>query len=191
MLEKGNLIFDNWFESGCAWHATLCKNIHKKQAMVKVNEEGQMVFLPPELEVLGEEESGNSTEISKDRDFPETFPADMVVEGLDQNDGLIHSMCLVAGNTREEIPFKELKNHSVIVDKELSKISKLSDNRILIDSIINGAEKANDKRQYGLGADVARLWVAASDNIQSKYEELLLQTRDIGKVKNFSPSHKS
>jgi isoleucyl-tRNA synthetase len=63
-----------------------------------------------------------------------------------------------------------LKTHSVIVDKEFEKLSKISDNQINVDDIINGVEKANHTRQYGFGADILRLWVSSTDDVVKKFE---------------------
>ena len=100
LLEKGNLVFDIWFESGCAWHAILCKRINERKYVVDIEKGGESLLSSAVPEVVeAEAEAKESREIvPKGKDLKENFPADMIIEGLDQNDGLIQSMCLVAGN---------------------------------------------------------------------------------------------
>lgn len=88
MFEKGNLVFDNWFESGTAWYAVLCKKINERQN-INVDQSGA-------TEIIEEDASSAETAAQDDK---EKFPADLVIEGLDQNDGMIQAMCLVAGMT--------------------------------------------------------------------------------------------
>ena len=59
-FEKGNLVFDSWFEAGCSWYAILCKRIHEKRFMIDIDKEGQPKLLfssGPEL--VGMEEEGS------------------------------------------------------------------------------------------------------------------------------------
>lgn len=94
LFEKGNLVFDNWFESGTAWYAILCKKINERQK-INVDQDGEALSFPAEAEII--EEDASSAEAASQQDDKEKFPADLVIEGLDQNDGTLQSMCLVAG----------------------------------------------------------------------------------------------
>lgn len=94
-LEKGDLVFDNWFEAGCSFHAILTRRIHETDRMVDMTEDGRLQLSGAEILVEKEEEDTIKQEKS---DLPEKYPANMVVEGLDQNDGLLQAVSLVAGN---------------------------------------------------------------------------------------------
>lgn len=51
----------------------------------------------------------------------------------------------------------------------------------MIKSIVSKSYFILFDRQYGCGADVARLWVAAADNPVLHYENVNLNTEGIGK----------
>ncbi len=104
MLEKGDLVFDNWFESGCSWYAILTKRIHETNKMLDITADGNLKLSGSEILVENEEEQLKKSPSN----LPEKYPANMVVEGLDQNDGLLQAISLVAG-----IPF----NHILIFSK--------------------------------------------------------------------------
>jgi len=99
MFEKGKLVFDSMFEGGCAWFAILCEKIHEKKSMMNVDKEGHLSLLPSGSEVLDVEEETTTIPTSSQGENKENYPADMVSEGFDQNEGLILSMCLTAGKS--------------------------------------------------------------------------------------------
>ena len=80
------------------------------------------------------------------------IPADLFLEGSDQHRGWFHSSMLVAVGTRDSSPYRACLTHGFVVDGQGEKMSKSRGNVIAPEKII---------QQYG--AEVLRLWVAASD----------------------------
>ncbi|HEX8705786.1 MAG TPA: isoleucine--tRNA ligase [Myxococcaceae bacterium] len=80
------------------------------------------------------------------------IPADLFLEGSDQHRGWFHSSMLVAVGTRDASPYRACLTHGFVVDGQGEKMSKSRGNVIAPEKIIH---------QYG--AEVLRLWVAASD----------------------------
>ncbi|WP_338871870.1 isoleucine--tRNA ligase [Myxococcus stipitatus] len=80
------------------------------------------------------------------------IPADLFLEGSDQHRGWFHSSMLVAVGTRDMSPYKACLTHGFVVDGKGEKMSKSLGNVVAPEKII---------QQYG--AEVLRLWVAASD----------------------------
>ena len=81
-----------------------------------------------------------------------TFPADLYLEGSDQHRGWFHSSLLVASMMDGEPPYRGLLTHGFVVDGTGRKMSKSKGN------VIAPQEVADE-----LGADILRLWVAATD----------------------------
>ena len=79
-------------------------------------------------------------------------PVDLYLEGSDQHRGWFHSSLLVSVGTRGEAPYKSCLTHGFVVDGNGRKMSKSVGNVVAPDKVI---------KQYG--AEVLRLWVAASD----------------------------
>jgi isoleucyl-tRNA synthetase len=79
-------------------------------------------------------------------------PADLYLEGSDQHRGWFNSSMTVGLAARGEVPYKQLLTHGFVVDGEGKKMSKSIGNTIAPETII--------KKH---GAEVLRLWVAASD----------------------------
>lgn len=80
------------------------------------------------------------------------WPADLYLEGSDQFRGWFQSSLLTAVATRGGAPYKNVVSCGWVVDGEGRKMSKSLGNGIAPEEII---------REYG--ADIIRLWVAASD----------------------------
>jgi isoleucyl-tRNA synthetase len=80
------------------------------------------------------------------------FPADMYLEGSDQHRGWFHSSLLTASMTDGRAPYRSLLTHGFVVDGEGRKMSKSVGNVI-------APQKVSDT----LGAEILRLWVAATD----------------------------
>ena len=80
------------------------------------------------------------------------WPADLYLEGSDQHRGWFHSSLLTAVGTRGRAPYKSVLTHGFVVDGNGKKMSKSMGNVIAPDAII---------KKYG--AEILRLWVAASD----------------------------
>jgi len=80
------------------------------------------------------------------------FPADLYLEGSDQHRGWFHSSLLTSAMLNGRAPYNALLTHGFVVDGEGRKMSK---------SLKNGVEP--QKVADSLGAEILRLWVAASD----------------------------
>ncbi len=80
------------------------------------------------------------------------WPADLYLEGSDQHRGWFHSSLLTAVGTRNKAPYKAVLTHGFVVDAEGRKMSKSLGNVIAPKEVID---------KYG--AEILRLWVAASD----------------------------
>ncbi len=83
---------------------------------------------------------------------PDRFPADLYLEGSDQHRGWFHSSLLVSCMLNGRAPYEALLTHGFAVDAAGKKMSK---------SQFNGV--APQKVMDSLGADILRLWVAATD----------------------------
>jgi isoleucyl-tRNA synthetase len=80
------------------------------------------------------------------------FPAGMYLEGSDQHRGWFHSSLLESCATNGHAPYKSVLTHGFTLDGEGRKMSKSLGNTTAPQDII---------KQFG--ADILRLWVAASD----------------------------
>ncbi|MDY6955070.1 MAG: class I tRNA ligase family protein, partial [Thermodesulfobacteriota bacterium] len=80
------------------------------------------------------------------------WPADLYLEGSDQHRGWFHSALLTAVGTRGKAPYQSVLTHGFVVDGKGEKMSKSKGNVIAPSEIID---------RYG--AEILRLWVAASD----------------------------
>jgi isoleucyl-tRNA synthetase len=85
--------------------------------------------------------------------FHEQGPeADLYLEGHDQHRGWFHSSLLLACALHDRAPYRGLLTHGFTVDSQGRKMSK---------SLGNGIEP--QKVSASMGAEIIRLWVAASD----------------------------
>jgi isoleucyl-tRNA synthetase len=91
------------------------------------------------------------TAVLEGRDYLR-WPADMYLEGSDQHRGWFHSALLIAAGTRAKAPYESVLTHGFVVDGKGEKMSKSKGNVIAPSEIID---------RYG--AEILRLWVAASD----------------------------
>ena len=80
------------------------------------------------------------------------FPADLYLEGSDQHRGWFHSSLLESCMVNGVPPYKALLTHGFAVDGEGKKMSKSKGNVVAPQKICDS-----------LGAEVLRLWVAATD----------------------------
>ena len=83
------------------------------------------------------------------------WPASMYLEGSDQHRGWFHSSLLESCGTRGKAPYESILSHGFVVDGKGLKMSKSVGNVIAPEDIL---------KKYG--ADILRIWVAASN-----YEE--------------------
>ncbi len=97
------------------------------------------------------------------------FPADVYLEGSDQHRGWFQSSLLTAIGTRGAAPFRTVLTHGFVVDGKGEKMSKSKGNVVV-------PQKVTDS----LGADILRLWVAATDYSRemSVSDEILKRTAD-------------
>jgi len=80
------------------------------------------------------------------------WPADLYLEGSDQHRGWFQSSLLEGCGTRGRAPFKAVLTHGFVLDDKGRKMSKSLGNTVVPQKVIGA-----------LGADVLRLWVAATD----------------------------
>ena len=80
------------------------------------------------------------------------FPADIYLEGSDQHRGWFHSSLLLAVAGEGAAPYRQVLTHGFTVDEKGRKMSKSLGNFIEPQKVVQS-----------LGADVLRLWVAATD----------------------------
>jgi isoleucyl-tRNA synthetase len=81
-----------------------------------------------------------------------SWPADLYLEGSDQHRGWFHSTLLASLQTDGRAPYKAVLTHGFVVDGSGKKMSKSAGNVIAPQEVI---------KQYG--AEILRLWVAATD----------------------------
>jgi isoleucyl-tRNA synthetase len=98
-----------------------------------------------------------------------TWPADLYLEGSDQHRGWFHSSLLTSVALHGRAPYRSVLTHGFTVDDKGHKMSKSLGN-ILAPQKLTGT----------LGADVVRLWVAATDyaNEMSVSDEILKRMAD-------------
>ncbi len=118
-------------------------------------------------------------------------PVDLYLEGSDQHRGWFHSSLLMSEALYERAPYRGVLTHGFTVDDKGRKMSK---------SLGNGIEPQDITRT--LGADMLRLWVAATDfaNEMSLSQEILRRMSDsyrrmrntvrflLGNLHDFEPS---
>lgn len=80
------------------------------------------------------------------------FPADLYLEGSDQHRGWFQSSLLTSVAMYDEPPYRQVLTHGFTVDPQGRKMSKSLGNVVAPEKVVNT-----------LGADVLRLWVAATD----------------------------
>jgi isoleucyl-tRNA synthetase len=97
------------------------------------------------------------------------LPADLYLEGSDQHRGWFQSSLLAAVAMRGEAPYKSVLTHGFTVDAQGQKMSKSRGNIVAPQQVANS-----------LGADILRLWVAATDYRaeMSVSDEILKRTAD-------------
>ena len=80
------------------------------------------------------------------------FPADLYLEGSDQHRGWFQSSLLTSVAMNGQAPYRAALTHGFTVDEHGRKMSKSLGNTVLPQKVVNS-----------LGADILRLWVAATD----------------------------
>jgi isoleucyl-tRNA synthetase len=103
-------------------------------------------------------------------------PADLYLEGSDQHRGWFHSSLLESVGTRDRAPYKSVLTHGFVLDKDGRPMSKSMGNVIAPEEIIS---------KYG--AEILRLWVAATDyrdDIRLSQETLQRLTDAYRRIRN-------
>jgi len=97
------------------------------------------------------------------------YPADLYLEGSDQHRGWFQSSLLTAVAMNGSAPYKQVLTHGFTVDEKGHKMSKSVGNTVSPQKVANS-----------LGADVLRLWVAATDyrGEMSVSDEILKRVAD-------------
>ena len=104
------------------------------------------------------------------------WPASMYLEGSDQHRGWFHSSLLESCGTRGRAPFDSILSHGFVVDGKGLKMSKSLGNVIAPEDIL---------KKYG--ADILRVWVAASDyseDLRIDYSILEQHAESYRKIRN-------
>ena len=98
------------------------------------------------------------------------YPADLYLEGSDQHRGWFQSSLLTAVAINDNAPFRQVLTHGFTVDAKGEKMSKSKGNVVAPQKVIQN-----------LGADVVRLWVAATDyrGEMRVSDEILKRTADV------------
>ncbi len=96
-------------------------------------------------------------------------PADLYLEGSDQHRGWFQSSLLTSVAIRNSAPYKQVLTHGFTVDAKGQKMSKSKGNVVAPQKVVNQ-----------MGADVLRLWVAATDyrGEVTVSDEILKRTSD-------------
>lgn len=104
------------------------------------------------------------------------WPADLYLEGSDQHRGWFHSTMLAALMTDGRVPYKAVLTHGFVVDGSGKKMSKSVGNVVAPQEVI----KVH-------GADILRLWVAATDfreDIRISNDILIQMAEAYRKIRN-------
>ena len=104
------------------------------------------------------------------------WPASMYLEGSDQHRGWFHSSLLESCGTRGRAPYDAILSHGFVVDGKGLKMSKSLGNIMAPEDIL---------KKYG--ADILRIWVAASDydeDLRIDYSILDQHAESYRKIRN-------
>ena len=126
------------------------------------------------VEVWFDSGSTHSYVLEKREDLK--WPASMYLEGSDQHRGWFHSSLLESCGTRGRAPFDSILSHGFVVDGKGLKMSKSLGNIIAPEDIL---------KKYG--ADILRIWVAASDyseDLRIDYSILEQHAESYRKIRN-------
>ena len=104
------------------------------------------------LDVWFDSGSTHYTVLRRSHAADSAFPADLYLEGSDQHRGWFHSSLLVSCMMDGIPPYNALLTHGFVVDGSGHKMSKSKGNVIAPQQVMDE-----------LGADILRLWVAATD----------------------------
>ncbi|NIR58102.1 MAG: isoleucine--tRNA ligase, partial [Gammaproteobacteria bacterium] len=107
--------------------------------------------------------------LERQQGFTEFPAADLYLEGSDQHRGWFQSSLLTSVAMREAAPYKGVLTHGFTVDAQGQKMSKSRGNVVAPQKVVST-----------LGADILRLWVAATDyrGEMAVSDEILKRTAD-------------
>ena len=126
------------------------------------------------VEVWFDSGSTHSYVLEKRKDLK--WPASMYLEGSDQHRGWFHSSLLESCGTRGRAPYDAILSHGFVVDGKGLKMSKSLGNIMAPEDIL---------KKYG--ADILRIWVAASDydeDLRIDYSILDQHAESYRKIRN-------
>ncbi len=114
-------------------------------------------------------DSGTTRQCVLERRDELGFPADLYLEGSDQHRGWFQSSLLTSVAMHGKAPYRQVLTHGFTVDAKGQKMSKSKGNVVAPQKVVNS-----------LGADILRLWVAATDyrNEMNVSDEILKRTAD-------------
>jgi isoleucyl-tRNA synthetase len=114
-------------------------------------------------------DSGTTHQCVLERRAELGFPADLYLEGSDQHRGWFQSSLLTSVAMHGTAPYRQVLTHGFTVDAKGQKMSKSKGNVIAPQKVVNT-----------LGADILRLWVAATDyrNEMTVSDEILKRAAD-------------
>jgi isoleucyl-tRNA synthetase len=114
-------------------------------------------------------DSGTTHQCVLERRAALGFPADLYLEGSDQHRGWFQSSLLTSVAMQGKAPYRQVLTHGFTVDAQGQKMSKSKGNVVAPQKVVNS-----------LGADILRLWVAATDyrNEMGVSDEILKRTAD-------------
>ena len=114
-------------------------------------------------------DSGSSHQCVLERREELHFPAELYLEGSDQHRGWFQSSLLTSVAMHGTAPYRQVLTHGFTVDAQGQKMSKSRGNVVAPQKVVNS-----------LGADILRLWVAATDyrNEMGVSDEILKRTAD-------------
>jgi isoleucyl-tRNA synthetase len=114
-------------------------------------------------------DSGTTHQCVLERRTELGFPADLYLEGSDQHRGWFQSSLLTSVAMHGTAPYRQVLTHGFTVDAKGQKMSKSKGNVVAPQKVVNS-----------LGADILRLWVAATDyrNEMTVSDEILKRAAD-------------
>ena len=98
----------------------------------------------------------------------------MIIESVDRSDGWLLHQSLLQAAMRMRPTYNELKMNPLLIDRDGSIISNTDSYASSSRSIVDGSVKLNDQSQYGMGAEVVRLWIASIDIYIPKSNSIVL-----------------
>jgi len=152
-VEISKLGIDAWFDADPATYADIVSDEYEQVRDI--------------LDVWFD--SGVTHETVLNADARLRFPADLYLEGSDQHRGWFQSSLLTSVGIHHVAPYRSVLTHGFAVDAQGKKMSKSSGNVV-----------APQKVMDTLGADILRLWVAATDyrGEMSVSDEIMKRTAD-------------